>query len=224
MSNEIKNIMLILAEVIVCYTSLIILSKKYKTDGIYVYAVIATFASCIMSLKEISIMNANVPIGFGVTTSLIIAGNLITQKRGIEELRTFLSLILITALVSCCFLNLTGLMHSSDYNSIANSSYDSIFTYNLRKYIAIIVSLIVSVWLSGKLYYLIKKLQNKIILSNIFSIIIIELLENIIFILIAYLFDYKVIDLILCLIFRYMIKTVIGIFGTIPIYIANKDN
>lgn len=224
MSNEIKNIMLILAEVIVCYTSLIILSKKYKTDGIYVYAVIATFASCIMSLKEISIMNANVPIGFGVTTSLIIAGNLITQKRGTEELRTFLSLILITALVSCCFLNLTGLMHSSDYNSIANSSYDSIFTYNLRKYIAIIVSLIVSVWLSGKLYYLIKKLQNKIILSNIFSIIIIELLENIIFILIAYLFDYKVIDLILCLIFRYMIKTVIGIFGTIPIYIANKDN
>ena len=134
MSNEIKNIMLILAEVIVCYTSLIMLSKKYKTDGIYVYAVIATFAACIMSLKEISIMNANVPIGFGVTTSLIIAGNLITQKRGTEELRTFLSLILITALVSCCFLNLTGLMHSSDYNSIANSSYDSIFTYNLRIY------------------------------------------------------------------------------------------
>ncbi len=224
MGSEIRNVILIFGEVLVCYISLIILSKKYKTDGIYLYAIIATFISCIMSLKEMSIMNVSVPIGFGVTTSLIIAGNIITQKRGTAELRTFISLILVTALVSCCFLNLTGLMHSSDYNQFANSSYDSIFTYNLRKYIAIIVSIIGSVWLGGKLYYLIKKLQNKIILSNTFSIIIIELLENITFILIAYLFEYEVMDLILCLIFRYMIKTIIGLVGVIPIFIANKDN
>lgn len=224
MSNDVRNIVLIVSEVIVCYTSLLILSKKYKTDGIYVYAIIATFMSCIMSLKKISIMNVNIPIGFGSTTSLIIAGNLITQKRGKEELKTFLSLILVTALLSCCFLNLTGLMESSDYNKFANKSYDSIFTYNLRVYIALIISLIGSSWLSSNLYYLIKRLQNKIILSNIFSIIIIELLENILFILIAYLFEYKALDLILCLIFRYMIKTIIGLIGTIPIYIANKNN
>ena len=224
MGSEIRNIILIIAEVIICYTTLILLSKKYKTDGIYVYAVIATFTACIMSLKEMSLMNVSVPIGFGVTTSLIIAGNIITQKRGKEELRTYISLILVTALVSCCFLNLTGLMHSSDYNLAANNSYDSIFTYNLRKYIAIITSIIISVWSSGKLYYLIKKLQNKIILSNTFSIIIIELIENLIFILVAYLFDFKMMNLVLCFIFRYMIKTIIGLFGTIPIYITNKGN
>ena len=224
MSNDIRNILLVVGEVIICYISLLVLSKKYKTDGIYVYAIIATFMSCIMSLKKISIMNVSVPIGFGVTTSLIIAGNLITQKRGKEELRTFLSLILVTALLSCCFLNLSGLMESSEYNKFANKSYDSIFTYNLRVYIALIISLIASTWVSSRLYYLIKRLQNKIILSNIFSIIIVELLENILFILIAYLFEYKVLDLILCLIFRYMIKTIIGLIGTIPLYIANKNN
>ena len=73
MGSEIRNIILIIAEVIICYTTLILLSKKYKTDGIYVYAVIATFTACIMSLKEMSLMNVSVPIGFGVTTSLIIA-------------------------------------------------------------------------------------------------------------------------------------------------------
>ncbi len=224
MSNDIRNILLVVGEVIICYISLLVLSKKYKTDGIYVYAIIATFMSCIMSLKKISIMNVSVPIGFGVTTSLIIAGNLITQKRGKEELKTFLSLILVTALLSCCFLNLSGLMESSEYNKFANKSYDSIFTYNLRVYIALIISLIASTWVSSRLYYLIKRLQNKIILSNIFSIIIVELLENILFILIAYLFEYKVLDLILCLIFRYMIKTIIGLIGTIPLYIANKNN
>ena len=205
MTDEVRNIVLILAEIIISYITLTVLYKKYRTDGVYVYAIIATFIACIMSLKKISIMSISVPIGFGVTTSIIIAGNLITQKRGTEEMKTFLSLILVTALVSCCFLNLSGLMESSEYNIYANKSYDSIFTYNLRIYIALIVSVMASSFISSKLYYMLKVLKNNILLSNIFSIIIIELIENISFVLIAYLFDYKMIDMIICLIFRYMI-------------------
>ena len=144
MTDEVRNIVLILAEIIISYITLTVLYKKYRTDGVYVYAIIATFIACIMSLKKISIMSISVPIGFGVTTSIIIAGNLITQKRGTEEMKTFLSLILVTALVSCCFLNLSGLMESSEYNIYANKSYDSIFTYNLRIYIALIVSVMAS--------------------------------------------------------------------------------
>lgn len=219
-----RNILLIVAEVIICYISMIILNKKYKTDGLYVYAIIATFLSCIMSLKQIDLLSATVPIGFGVTTSLIIAGNIITQKRGPEEIKTYIVLILVTALVSCCFLNMSGLMKSSDYNLYANKSYDSIFEYNLRVYIANIVAIILCVWLNSKLYYELKKIKNKIIISNVFSIIISELVENIIFVLIAYLFEYEIINIILCIIFRYMIKVIIGLIGTIPIYITNKYN
>ena len=217
-----KNIILILLEMIICYSSIVLLNKKYKTDGLYVYAIIATFLSCIMSLKQIDILSATVPIGFSVTMSLVIAGNIITQKRGPEEIKTYIVLILVTALISCCFLNMSGLMESSDYNKFANKSYDSIFEYNLRVYIANIISIILAVWLNSKLYYELKKIKNKIIISNIFSIVIIELLENIIFVLIAYLFEYEPINIILCIIFRYMIKSVIGIIGTIPIYISNK--
>lgn len=216
------NIILIFIEMIICYVLLLLLCKKFKTDGIYVYGIIATFISCIMSLKQIELMGVNVPIGFAVTTSLIIAGNMITQKRGPEELKTYLSLVLVTALISCSFLNLSGIIDSSEYNKLSNISYDNIFKYNLRIYLGLTISIIISIYLSSKLYYLLKRLQNKIILSNIFSIIIIELLENILFVFIAYLFEYEPIDLILCLVIRYMIKTVIGLIGTIPIYIANK--
>lgn len=219
-----RNILLVIAEVFICYTSMIILNKKYKTDGLYVYAIIATFLSCIMSLKQIDLLTITVPIGFGVTTSLIIAGNIITQKRGPEEIKTYLVLILVTALVSCCFLNMSGLMKSSDYNFYANKSYDSIFEYNLRVYIGNIVSILLCTWINSKLYYEIKRIKNKIVLSNIFSITITELLENTIFVLIAYLFEYELINIVLCVVFRYMIKTVIGIVGTIPIYITNKYN
>ena len=217
-----RNLILIIAEVIICYVSALILNKKYKTDGLYVYAIIATFLSCIMSLKQIDLLSITIPIGFGITTSLIVVGNIITQKRGPGEIKTYIVLILVTALISCCFLNMSGLMKSSDYNLYANKSYDSIFEYNLRVYIANIIAIITSVWLTSKLYYELKKIKNKIIISNIFSIVIIELLENTIFVLIAYLFEYEAINLILCIIFRYMIKTIIGIIGTIPIYISNK--
>ena len=217
-----NNIVLIAIETIVCYLMLILLYKKFKTDGVYVFAIIATLMSCILNLKQINIISATVPLGFGVTTSIIIGGNLITQKRGPEELTTYIILVLVTALLSCCFLNLTGLMESSIYNEAANESYNRIFKYNLRIYIGLIISLILCIWLSGKIYHLLKRMQNKIIISNIFTVVIIELLENVIFVLIAYLFEYDAINIILCLIFRYMIKTIVGVFGTIPLYIANK--
>lgn len=203
---------------------MILLYKKYRTDGLYVYGIVASLASCIMTLKQIDLMSIPIPIGFGVTTSIIIAGNIITQKRGPDELKTYLILILTTTLLGCCLLTITGLMESSKYNEYANKAYDSIFKFNLRVYLALIISLITSSFLCSKLYYLLKRLQNKIVISNIFSVIIIELLENALFILIAYLFTQDIIDTILALVFRYMLKTIIGIFGTIPIYICNKIN
>ena len=219
-----RNISLIFAEIVISYLAIIILNKKYKTDGLYVYAIIATFISCIMNLKQIDLLGITIPIGFGVTTSILIAGNIITQKRGPNEIKTYLALILITSLISCCFLNMSGLMEASDYNKYANQAYDRIFEYNLRVYIATTISSISSVFISSKLYYELKKIKNQIIISNIFSIVIAELIENILFVLIAYLFDYKIINIILCIVFRYIIKTIIGVLGTIPVYITNKFN
>jgi len=219
-----KNIVLIIAEMIVSYIILLILSKKYKTDGIYVYGIISTFLVCIVCLKKISIMEVSVPLGFGLTTSIILGGNIITQKRGPSELKTYYILILTTFLISCIFINLSTLIKNSEYNLIANKSYNNIFQVNLRYYIGLIVSIICSIWISSKLYYLLKKIQNKIILSNIFSIIIVEFFESIVFILIAYLFEYQTYDIALCIVFRYIIKTIIGIIGTIPVYLISKYN
>ena len=219
-----NNIILIIAEVIVCYIVMTFLVKKYKEDGLYIYAIIATLASCIMTLKRISIMGINIPVGFGATTSLIIGGNLITQQKGKEELRRYLAIIFLSAIIGFSYLNLSGLVKSSEYNFLANESYSNIFKYNLRVYIALIISLIISIWSSSKIYYLLKRIYNKLIISNIFSIVIIELFENILFVLIAFLFENSFEDIILCTIFRYIIKSIIGIIGTIPLYAINKIN
>lgn len=218
------NIALIITEAIICYIAFSLFYKKYKTDGIYVFAIIMTIMACIMNLKTISIMNIGVPLGFGVTTSIILGANYITQKQGLDEIKGYILIVLITGIVTCGALNISGMLYSSEYNYFANKAYDNVFIYNIRKYLSLILSLITSICLSTKLFYTIKKLKNKIILSNIFSIVITEFIENIIFILIAYLFDYSGTDIALCIIFRYIIKTIIGIIGTIPLYIANKNN
>lgn len=217
------NILLNIAEIIVSYLLLMLLSKKYKKEGIYIFAIIAILLSNIINLKQISIMNISVPIGFGITTSIIIGLNILIQQNGKEETNNYLLIILISSISSYLFLSISGLISGSEYNFLANKSFDNIFNNNTRVYFALTLSLLLSLYLDSNLYYIIKKLKNKIILSNIFSIIIVEFFENIIFVLLAYLFNYETLDLILCIIFRYIIKTTIGLFGTIPLYIANKN-
>ena len=219
-----NNVLLIIIEVIICYVALILLHKKYKIDGILMIGIIMAIISTIMNLKTISVMNIPIPLGFGLTTAILIGANLIIQKYGKEELIPYLLLISITVIISSIILYLASLTDNSKYNYLSNISFNSIFFHNVRIYIALIISMIFTIWLDSKLYYIIKKIQNKIILSNIFSIIISEFFENIIFVVIAYLFNYEVIDLFLCIILRYIIKTLIGLIGTIPLYIASKNN
>ncbi len=218
------NIALIFAETVLCYLALTLLFKKYKTDGLYVFVIIATFIASVMNLKEISIMNISIPLGFGVTMAIVLGANLITQRQGIEEINNYLLIILITGVVACGILNLSGMISASEYNYLANRAYDNIFVFNIRMYLALVISILVSVFISTRLFYTIKRLKNKIILSNIFSIIITEFIENIIFALIAFISEFSLVDIVLCIIFRYTIKSIIGILGTIPLYISNKNN
>lgn len=217
------NTLLIIAEAFISYLLLIILHKKYKNDGIYIFAIIATVLACMLNLKQISIMNVNVPLGFGITTTIIIGVNLLIQKYGKEEINKYMIIVILTIITHYLLMNIATALTDSEYNLLANRSFDNIFINNTRNYIALNISLIIAIYFDSKLYYIIKRLQNRIIYSNIFSIIIVEFFENIIFVLLAYLFDYKGLDIALCIIFRYIIKTIIGIIGTIPLYIANNN-
>ena len=93
-----RNIILIIIEVIISYIILTFLSKKHKKNGIYIYAIIASFISCIMSIKNISIMEISIPTGLGITTSLLIGGNLLIQNYGKENLKYYLAFSLLPLL------------------------------------------------------------------------------------------------------------------------------
>ena len=217
-----NNVLLIIIEIIICYGSLIILKKILNTEGIYIYAIIATIGSVIMTTKTIAIMNINVPLGFVTITSLIIGGNILTQNKGKEAIKKYLIIVLISFIISVAFFYLSSIMTNSQYVLNSNIAYSNLFKTHIKEYIALIISIVVAVWMNSKIYYLLKRVRNKIVISNIFSIIITEFVENIIYILLAYSYEWSVIEIALCIVFRYMLKTIIGIIGTYPIYITTK--
>ena len=113
-------------------------------------------------------------------------------------------------------------MGISDTNKYTNISYSIIFKNNIRIYLAYTISLILSIYLSTKLYHTMKQIKNKIWISNIFTTVIVEFIESIIFCVIAYAFSLKVIDLIMVIVIRYVIRALIECLGTTVIYIDDK--
>lgn len=216
------NYILIIIEVLLSYLTLLLFHKKFKLDGIYYYIIMATILSNIMLLNTIDILTYPISMGFGITSSIVIAAIILAHKRGPSELSKLIITIIISSIISYSYLTLSSYMGISDTNKYTNISYSIIFKNNIRMYLANTISLILSIYLSTQLYHTMKQIKNKIWISNIFTIVIVEFIESIIFCIIAYAFSLKVIDLIMVIVIRYVIRTLIECLGTTIIYIDDK--
>ena len=216
------NILLIFIEIIFCSTILIFLLKKYKYDGIYCGILIFSTLLGIISQKVIEIFGLEINLGFGISALIFTASNIIIQKKGPKEIEKVITIILISNLTMYIFLLLTSLINISSINEISNISFNELFFLNNRTYFASILSLVISLWLNSILYHQIRQIKNKIWISNILTTIVISFIECILFILIAYLFEIPLINLIELIAIRYVFKTIIGLIGTSVIYIANS--
>lgn len=216
------NYILIIIEAFLSYLTLLLFHKKFKLDGIYYYIVMATILSNIMLLNTIDILTYPISVGFGITSSIVIATIILTHKRGPSELSKLIITIIISSIISYSYLTLSSYMGISDTNKYTNISYSIIFKNNIRIYLANTISLILSIYLSTKLYHTMKQIKNKIWISNIFTTVIVEFIESIIFCVIAYAFSLKVIDLIMVIVIRYAMRALIECLGTTVIYIDDK--
>ena len=217
-----SNITLLSIELVICLITIIIIYKFYKTEGLYIYNILAFLLSTVMSLKIISIYNFDINLGIIPLVTIFIASNIIIQKKGPEEIKKVILTLLTTSIIGYGILYTTSLMTSSNINLFTNSSYDNIFNESLRIFFANIVTIIYTLLLNSKLYYYLKTSKNKIWISNLFSAIIIQFIASILFPVMAYSFIKAPIDIIKIIIIRYMLSLIVSIIGTITIYIANK--
>lgn len=213
-----NSLNLLIIEALICLIMLIIMYKKYKTEGMYIYTIVSLILSFLMSLKIVTVYDYDVNLGIIPLVTVFTASNIIIQKKGIEETKRFLMTIMATTLISYFVFLLVSYMEPSKINLFTSASYDNIFADSLRIYFANIVTLLYGLLLNNKLYYYLKVMKNNILISNLFSTIIIQFFASIIFGLVAYVFTYETIDIIKLIMIRYLISLVIGILSTIIIF------
>jgi len=213
---------LLIIEAILCLIIQTFLYKHYKMAGLYTYVITCLILSSLMSLKTITLYDFDVNLGVIPFVTVFISANTLIQKNGPDSIKQLILTISTTFLVSYALIYLVYLMDSSNINLFTSASYDNIFTDSLRMYFANFVTLLYSLLLNSKLYYYLKKMKNNILISNLFSTIIIQFLASILFGLIAYVFIKEPIDIVKIIMVRYLISLVVGLLGTIPIYITKK--
>ena len=216
-----SQINLLILELVLCLTMIIVLYKKYSKLGIYIYCITAMTLASIMSLKTITLYNYDINLGIIPLVTIYTASNILIQKQGKDESKNILIITLLSFIVGYILLYLTSIMKSSNINLFTSASYDNIFAESIKIYFATLVSTLYSLLLNMNLYYYLKKIKNSIIISNIFSSIIIQFISSIIFGLIANIFVKDAIDIIKIIMIRYLMSLAIAIISTIIIYISN---
>lgn len=217
-----SNINLLCIELAICLITLIIVYKHSKIVGLYAYSIVLFILSNIMSLKTITLQNFDINLGIIPFITVFIASNIIVQKKGPEEVKKFILILIASSVISYFFLYTAKLLNSSNINLFTNVSYNNIFDGSERIYFANIVTMLYALIFNYKLYYYLKRIKNKIWISNLFSSIIINFITAILFPVLAYALIEEPIDIIKLIIIRYLISLIVAIIGTIPIYIANK--
>ena len=207
-------------ELITCIIFILFLYKKYTSLGLYIYTIASMILTCLMSLKTTTIYDYDLNLGIIPFVTIFIVSNILIQKKGPEEMKTHLLVILSTTILSFIILLLVSLMASSKIALFTNASYDNIFDNSIRLLFASIVTMLYSLILNNKLYFYLKRMKNNIFISNVFSTIIIQFIASILFGIIAYTFVKDTIDIIKLIMVRYLLSLVVGLIGTIPIYIT----
>ena len=212
-----NSLYLLIIELIICIISIIIFYKNYKLVGLYAYTIASIILSCMMSFKMITVYNYDMNLGIIPLVTTFIVANIIIQKIGPEETKKHLLLTVIVLTVSYIILLLIKMMSASKIGLFTSASYNNIFDNSLRIIFANIVTILYSLILNNKLYYYLKRMKNNIIISNIFSTIIIQFRSSILFGIIAYTFIKEPIDIIKIIMIRYLMSLVVGLAGTVAI-------
>ena len=172
-------------------------------------------------------MGANTIVGIlkYSTSKLSDVNNIIIQRFGIDEVKRIMTTSGIAYVVVGIIVSLLSLTINSDYVLTSNEIFNSLFGYdinNIRIFIGGFVSIMLMLWSSSYVYYYIRRSKNILWFSNIGTMLFIQMLESIIFVIISYIGEFDFTLLFGMIVIRYLIKIMIGMIGLIPVYTIVK--
>lgn len=219
------NYLYLLIEVIFVFLLMILFYKLGKKDGLFNYIGFMSSLLSVIMFKSIDMLSFEVDLGIPVLMTLFVCSNIIVQRYGIDEIKKIIKSFVFPYIFTIIILSLTSLIGSSEYNLTTNNAFNSLFGYDLEN-LRLIVSGLLSVgfmlWYNAYIYYYIRKNKNKYIFSNIGSMLIIQFIESIIFVFIAYIGSFDINVLFGMIVIRYLLKVAIGFISLLPISVILK--
>ncbi len=219
------NYVYMIIEILLVYLLLVIFYKLSKKEGLFQYILFMASILSIIMYKLITVMSFQINMGIPIVVGIFICSNIIIQRFGEDEIGKIIKYFSWGYVGAFIIINLIGVISPSEYNLVGNVAFNSLFGYNLdvlRIYIGGFIAISFMLWYNGYLYYYFRKSHNKLIFSNIGSILIIQFVESIIFVIISYSFSFDLLQIFGMIVVRYLIKVIIGVIGLIPVYMIVK--
>ena len=219
------NYIFLLVEVILIFLLMVLFYRFGKKNGLFLYVgFMASILSIIMFIS-IDIISFEVNLSVPIMMGIFICSNIIIQKYGIDEINSIIKSFIIPYVLTIIIFSLTSLISCSEYNLVTNEVFDGLFGYNLdnlRVFISNLLSIGFMLWYNAYVYYYIRKNNNKYLFSNIGSILIVQFIESIIFVLVAYIGSFEFMMIFGMIAIRYLFKLIIGFIGLLPVSVILK--
>lgn len=219
------NVIFLLLEIIISFGLMILFYRFEKKDGLFMCIGLFSAIYSIIMFKTIDIFSFQVNLGIPILISIFLLSNVIIHRYGLDEIKRIIIVFGIFYITPVIIISLLSFLNNSNYNLVSNMAFNELFGYNfnsVRLFIASVISIPLMIWINSEVYYVIRKSRNSLILSNIFSMLFIQFIGSLIFILISYIGTYDSLLIFGMIVIRYLLMICIGIVGLIPVSMLVK--
>lgn len=216
------NIILGLVSIIITFSSVLLMEKLFKKEGLYVWTCIATIMANIIVCKMINVFGLTASLGNIMFASNYLATDILSEKYGKEHAKKAIRMALLSSIIFIITTQLS-ILYVPDTTDIVQESMKTLFAVNLRTSIASLsmfyISNIFDIFLFDKLR---QKFPNKLWLRNNVSTIVANCLENYLFVSFAFIGIFDIPTIIAIATTTTILEIIIAILDTPFLYLSKK--
>lgn len=217
------NLILMIISTILCFSSVVLVEKFFKKEGLIAWVSVATVLANILVCKTVSILGFASSLGNVMFASNFLASDILNEKYGAKESKKAVTLGLISS-IGFIITTQIALLFIPDVADLAHNSMSQLFALSLRTSISSVVMYFLSNLLNIYLFDKLKKhIKGKLWLRSGFTTIISNCSENYFFAFGAFLgiLDIPIIVSIATL--GSIIEIIVTICDTPFLYLAKKS-
>ena len=218
------NEVLLVVEVVACFTSVVAITKVFGRQGLFVWMAIATILANLTTAKSVAYFGVDATLGTVLFCSVFLASDVLNERYGREVAARGVVFATIAAGAFIVAAFVANLYIPSEID-VASESMQLLFGLNIRINIASIVMFFISNIANVYLYSVIRKKTNGrfLWLRNNVSSILCNCLENFLFMFLAFYGVYGIMDVLIIAATTSVIEITVGLLDTPFMYWASKE-